>query len=80
MTFAQHLWKLVSIIANHAVKEHYTDNGADVEALDEIKQCAKYFSKYSPDYEDVYRHAEEVQKYIMNKAGRGEEYEHDNND
>ena len=34
----------------------------------------------STDYEDVYRHAEEVQKYIMNKTGRGEEHEHDNND
>ena len=42
MTFAQHLWQFVSIIANHAVKEHYTDNGADVEALEEIKRVAKY--------------------------------------
>ena len=41
---------------------------------------AKDLSKYSHDYEDVYRHAEEVQKYIMNKTGRGEEHEHDNND
>ena len=80
MTFAQHLWQLTSIIANHAVKDHYTDNGADVEALEEIKQCAKDLSKNSHDYDDVYRHAEEVQKYIMNKTGRGEEYEHDNND
>ena len=80
MTFAQHLWQLVSIIANHAVKENYTDNGADVEALEEIKKCAKDLSKYSHDYEDVYRHAEEVQKYIINKTGRGEENEHDNND
>ena len=80
MTFAQHLWQLTSIIANHAVKEHYTDNGADVEALEEIKQFAKDLSTHSHDYEDVYRHAEEVQKYIMNKTGRGEEYEHDNND
>ena len=71
ITFAQHLWQLVSIIANHAVKEHYTDNGADVEALEEIKRVAKDLSKYSHDYEDVYSHAEEVQKYIMNKTGRG---------
>ena len=80
MTFAQHLWQLVSIIGNYAVKEHYTDNGADVEALEEIKRVAKDLSKYSHDYEDVYRHAEEVQKYIMNKTGRSEEYEHDNNE
>ena len=55
MTFAQHLYQLVDIIANHAVKEHYTDNGADVESLEEIKQCAKDLSKYSHDYEDVYK-------------------------
>lgn len=67
MTFAQHLWQLVGIIANHAVKEHYTDNGADVEALEEIKQCAKDLSKYSRDYEDVYKHADEVQEYIVKK-------------
>lgn len=79
ITFAHHLWQLVDIIENYAVKEHYTDNGADVEALEEIKRVAKDLSKYSHDYEDVYRHAEEVQKYIMNKTGRGEEYEHDNN-
>lgn len=71
MTFAQHLWQLVVIIENHAVKEHYTDNGADVEALEEIKRVAKDLSKYSHDYEDVYRYTEEVQKYIMNKTGRG---------
>lgn len=70
MTFAQHLYQLVDIIAKHAVKEHYTDNGADVEALEEIKQCAKDFSKYSYDYEVVYKYAEEVQEYIMNKLGR----------
>lgn len=70
MTFANHLWQFVSIIANHAVKEHYTDNGADVEALEEIKRVAKDFSRYSHDYEDVYNHAEEVQKYIMNKTWR----------
>lgn len=80
ITYAQHLCQIVGIIANHAVKEHYTDNGADIEALEEIKKCAKDLSKYSHDYEDVYRHAEEVQKYIRNKTGRGEEHEHDNND
>ncbi len=67
MTFAQHLYQLVSIIGNHAVKEHYTDNGADCEELEEIKQCAKDLSKYSQDYEVVYRHAEEVQEYIVKK-------------
>lgn len=67
MTFAQHLYQLVNIIGNHAVKEHYTDNGADVEALEEIKQCAKDLSKYSSDYEAVYKHAEEVQEYIEKK-------------
>ena len=67
MTFAQHLYQLVDIIANHAVKEHYTDNGADYDQLEEIKQCAKDLSKYSHDYEDVYNYAEEVQEYIMNK-------------
>lgn len=71
MTSVQYLWQVVTIIGNHAVKEYYTDNGADVEALEEIKQCAKDMSKYSHDYECVYRHAEEVQKYIMNKTGRG---------
>ena len=78
MTFAQHLYQLVDIIANHAVKEHYTDDGADCDQLEEIKRVAKDLSKYSHDYEDVYRHAEEVQKYIINKTGRGEEHEHDN--
>ena len=67
MSFAQHLYQLVDIIANYAVKEHYTDNGADVESLEEIKQCAKGLSKYSHDYEAVYSYAEEVQEYIMNK-------------
>lgn len=80
MTLAQHLWNFIAIIENYAVKEHYTDNGADVEALEEIKQCAKDLIKYSHEYEIVYRHAEEVQKYIMNKTGSGEEYEHDNNE
>lgn len=72
MTLAQHLWNFVAIIENHAVKENYTDNGADVEELEEIKKCAKDLRKYSHEYEIVYRHAEEVQKYIMNKTGRGE--------
>lgn len=80
MTLAQHLWQFISIIANHAVKEHYTDDGADYEALEEIKQYAKDLSNYLHDYEVVYRHAEEIQKYIMNKTGRGEEHEHDNNE
>lgn len=70
ITLAQHLWNFVGIIENYAVKENYTDNGADVEALEEIKQCAKNLRKYSHEYEIVYRHAEEVQKYIMNKTGR----------
>ena len=68
MTFAQHLYQLVDIVANHAVKEHYTDNGADVESLEEIKRVAKDLSKYSHDYEDVYSYAEEVQEYIMKKS------------
>lgn len=67
MTFEQHLWQLVDIIANYAVKEHYTDNGADVEELEEIKKCAKDLSKYSHDYEGVYRHAEEAHEYIVKK-------------
>ena len=71
MTFAQHLYQLVDIIANHAVKEHYTDNGADVESLEEIKRVAKDLSKYSHDYEDVYSYAEEVQEYIMRKSKKG---------
>lgn len=82
MTFAQHLWQLVSIIANHAVKEHYTDNGADIEALEEIKRVTKDLSKYSHEYEYVYRHAEEVQAYIVKKMEEkgSEEHENDNND
>ena len=70
MSFAQHLWQLVDIIANYAVKEHYTDNGADYDQLEEIKRVAKDLSKYSPDYETVYSHAEEVQEYIMKKSKR----------
>lgn len=70
MTFAQHLYQLVDIIANYAVKEHYTDNGADCDQLEEIKRVAKALSKYSPDYEAVYIYAEEVQEYIMNKSKR----------
>ena len=68
MSFAQHLYQLVDIIANYAVKEHYTDNGADYDQLEEIKRVAKDLSKYSPDYETVYNYAEEVQEYIMNKS------------
>ena len=68
MTFAQHLYQLVDIIANHAVKEHYTDDGADCDQLEEIKRVAKDLSKYSHDYEDVYSYAEEVQEYIMKKS------------
>ena len=71
MTFAQHLYQLVDIIANYAVKEHYTDNGADYDQLEEIKRVAKDLSKYSHDYEDVYSYAEEVQEYIMNKSKKG---------
>lgn len=70
MTFAQHLYQLVDIIANYAVKEHYTDDGADCDQLEEIKRVAKDLSKYSHDYEDVYKYAEEVQEYIMNKSKR----------
>ena len=68
MSFAQHLYQLVDIIANYAVKEHYTDDGADYDQLEEIKRVAKDLSKYSHDYEDVYKYAEEVQEYIMNKS------------
>lgn len=45
MTFAQYLYNSVDIIAKYAVKEHYTDNGADVESLEEIKKCAKGFEQ-----------------------------------
>ena len=68
MTFAQHLYQLVDIIANYAVKDHYADDGADYDQLEEIKRTAKDLSKYSHDYEDVYKYAEEVQEYIMNKS------------
>ena len=68
MSCADYLYNLVDIIANYAVKEHYTDDGADYDQLEEIKRVAKDLSKYSPDYEAVYSHAEEVQKYIMNKS------------
>ena len=71
MSFAQHLYQLVDIIANYAVKEHYTDDGADYDQLEEIKRVAKDLSKYSPDYEDIYKYAEEVQEYIMNKSKKG---------
>lgn len=68
MSYAEYLYNLVDIIANYAVKEHYTDNGADYDQLEEIKRMAKDLSKYSPDYEAVYSYAEEVQEYIMNKS------------
>ena len=71
MSFAQHLYQLVDIIANYAVKEHYTDDGADCDQLEEIKRVAKDLSKYSHDYEDVYKYAEEVQEYIMKKSKKG---------
>lgn len=68
MSCAEYLYNLVDIIAKYAVKEHYTDNGEDYDQLEEIKRVAKDLSKYSPDYEAVYSHAEEVQEYIMNKS------------
>lgn len=64
MTFAQYLYNLVDIIANYSVKEHYTDNGSDVEQLEGIKKACKGLIKYSRDYEVVYKYAEEVQEYI----------------
>lgn len=63
MSYAQHMYQLVDIIAKYAVKEHYTDNGADFEQLEEIKRMAKDLND-----EVVYSHAEEVQEYIMNKS------------
>lgn len=70
MSFAEYLYNLVDIIAKYAVKEHYTDNGADCDQLEEIKRMAKDLSKYSQDYEAVYRHAEELQRYIKRKLER----------
>lgn len=70
MSFAEYLYNSVDIIANYAVKEHYTDNGADCDHLEEIKRAAENLSKYSHDYEVVYSYAEEVQEYIMNKSRR----------
>ena len=67
MTFAEYLYNCVDIIAKYAVKDHYTDNGADYEHLEEIKRASKNLRKYSHDYEVVYRHAEEVQVYIVKK-------------
>lgn len=67
MTYAQYLYQLVSIIGKYALTEHYIDNGADCEELEEIKRSAKDMSKFSQDYEDVYRHAEVVQEYIVKK-------------
>ena len=63
MSYAEYLYNLVDIIANYAVKEHYTDNGADYDQLEEIKRVAKDLND-----EVVYSHAEEVQEYIMNKS------------
>lgn len=63
MSYAEYLYNLVDIIAKYAVKEHYTDNGADCEQLEEIKRMAKDLND-----EVVYSHAEEVQEYIMNKS------------
>lgn len=74
MSIAEYLYNLVDIIANYAVKEHYTDNGADYDQLEEIKRTAKDLSKYSHDYEDVYSYAEEVQEYIINKSRRSNKY------
>ena len=65
MSCSDYLYNLVDIIAKYAVKEHYTDNGADCEQLEEIKRMAKDLND-----EVVYSHAEEVQKYIMNKSKR----------
>lgn len=76
MSFAEYLYKLVDIIANYAVKEHYTDDGADCDHLEEIKRMAKDLND-----EVVYSHAEEVQEYIVKKMKEkgSEEHEHDNN-
>ena len=63
MSYAEYLYNLVYIIANYAVKDHYTDNGADCDQLEEIKRVAKDLND-----EVVYSHAEEVQEYIMNKS------------
>ena len=71
MSCVEYLYNLVDIIGNYAVKEHYTDDGADYDQLEEIKRFAKDLSKYSPDYETVYSYAEEVQEYIMNKSKKG---------
>lgn len=70
MSLAEYLYNLADIIANYAVKEHYTDNGADYDQLEEIKRMAKDLSKYSNEYDAVYIHVEEVQEYIMNKSKR----------
>lgn len=79
MSFAEYLYNLVDIIGNYAVKEHYTDDGADCEQLEEIKRTAKDLSKYSHDYEVVYIYAEEVQEYIMNKSKRRKKNERKRN-
>ena len=74
MSYAEYLYNLVNIIAKYAVKEHYTDNGADCEQLEEIKRMAKDLND-----EVVYNHAEEVQKYIMNKSKRRKKNERKRN-
>lgn len=79
MSFTEYLYNLVDIIANYAVKEHYTDDGADCDQLEEIKRTAKDLNKYSHDYEDVYSHAEELQEYIMNKSKRRKKNERKRN-
>ena len=75
MSFAEYLYNLVDIIAKYAVKDNYTDNGADYEELEEIKRFAKDLSKYSQDYEVVYSYAEEVQRYIKRKLERRNKHE-----
>lgn len=79
MSYAEYLYNLVDIIGNYSVKEHYTDDGADCEQLEEIKRTAKDLSKYSHDYEAVYIYAEEVQEYIMNKSKRRKKNERKRN-
>lgn len=74
MSCSDYLYNLVDIIAKYAVKEHYTDNGADCDQLEEIKRTAKDLND-----EVVYSHAEEVQKYIMNKSKRRKKNERKRN-
>ena len=74
MSCSDYLYNLVDIIAKYALKEHYTDNGADCDQLEEIKRTAKDLND-----EVVYSHAEEVQKYIMNKSKRRKKNERKRN-